>query len=179
MKLPKIFVTVGSTHFKFDRLLQSIDQTLIKEKDDNYVIAQIGQSNHRWNYKKIRLINYLHPNTMISHIKKADKIISHGGPISIYQITKYGKNLPLIIPRLAKFNEHVDNHQLYFTDFQRKQLSTNLRKYFAIDENIEKYIENYLKEKPKKNILNKYLFLDSGKTNVIQNLDKFIQKPNK
>ncbi len=143
-----ILITFGLTNFKFNRLIDSLKKLNIFEKE-----------------------NKLPPVVFISFIKKSKKIISHAGPGTIYLITKNAKYMPLIIPRMAKFKEHVDDHQVFFAKFLKKKLPKKLKKYIVIKENIDKDLINYLKEKPKKNILKKYLFNKSknSKSKIIFN----------
>lgn len=173
-----LFVTVGSTGFQFERLFSSLDQALIKIGKKTFLVAQVGISQYRFQYKNIAVYNYLSPAKIIYFFKKADKIISHAGPASIYLAVKYAKHIPLILPRRSKFDEHVDNHQLYFTNFLRKQLPKKQQKYFVINSEIETHIYNYLKEEPKINTLNKYIFKSSGRKKIIQQLEQFIESPN-
>lgn len=173
-KYSLIFVTAGSTDFQFERLFSCLDNVLFTLNKNFLLVAQIGSSKYKWKYKIIDINYYLSPKKIIYFFKKADKILSHGGPVSIYQAVKYAKNMPLIVPRLAKFNEHVDNHQLFFTKFLRAQLPENLQKYFIIDGDIKLCLNNYLKEKPVKNILNQYIFKKSDKKNILKKLNQFI-----
>lgn len=143
-----ILITFGLTNFEFNRLINSLKKLNIFEKE-----------------------NKLSPEVFIYFIKNSKKIISHAGPGTIYLITKNAKYMPLIIPRMAKFKEHVDDHQVFFAKFLKKKLPKKLKKYIVIKENIDKDLINYLKEKPKKNILKKYLFNKSknSKSKIIFN----------
>ena len=151
-----ILISVGSTNFPFLRLFSILKQ-LNKNK-----------------YKIFR--NFMPPNQFINSIKKADKIIIHGGPATIFLAVKNARFMPLIIPRLAKYKEHVDNHQLFFTKYLRNKLSDNLKKYFLIDEKIDNVIDNYLKEKNEINNLNKFLFLNKDENKLVKNLEDYINK---
>ena len=42
---------------------------------------------------------------------RADLIISHGGTGALIKASKKGKNI-IAVPRLARFGEHTDDHQL-------------------------------------------------------------------
>lgn len=46
-------------------------------------------------------------------IKDARIVITHGGPASFLNVMSKGK-IPIVVPRLSEFNEHVNNHQLIF-----------------------------------------------------------------
>ncbi len=153
-----IFITVGSTHFQFNRLFSALDKTLINPKDRPFLIVQAGNSNYQWKYKNIKIYNYLSPPKLIQLIKKSDKVIAHAGPATIFLITKYAKNMPLIIPRLKDYQEHVDNHQLFFVKFLKKKLPEDIKRFFVANENLAYSLKKYLNQKPKKNTLNQYLF---------------------
>lgn len=151
-----ILISIGSTKFPFLRLL--------------FYLKGLNKNQYKI------LDDFMSPNQFVNSIKKADKIIIHGGPATVFLVVKYSKFMPLIIPRLAKYKEHIDNHQFFFTKYLRKKLPNNLKKYFAIDEKIDDIIYNYLKEKNKINNLNKFLFLNKDKGKLAKNLDKYIEK---
>ncbi|PJE67790.1 hypothetical protein COU95_00380 [Candidatus Shapirobacteria bacterium CG10_big_fil_rev_8_21_14_0_10_40_9] len=58
---------------------------------------------------------------MISYLKKARVVVTHGGPATIFLALKYGQNQPLVVPRTKKYNEHVDNHELFFARFLKEK----------------------------------------------------------
>lgn len=112
-----IFVTVGTHEQQFNRLIEYIDN-LIKSKEINKeVIMQIGYSTYipqNCEYKK--MIGYDEMNKLA---EKADIIITHGGPASIFLAHKYNKK-PIVVPRQRAFDEHVDDHQVMFTEKLQK-----------------------------------------------------------
>jgi UDP-N-acetylglucosamine transferase subunit ALG13 len=127
------------------------------------------------NDNQYKIINeFQTPSNLIKLIKTADKIIAHGGLATIFLLTKYAKYMPLIIPRLAKYKEHVDDHQLHFVKFLRKKVPKKLKKYFIIKEKIKNDIENYLNEKKIENQLKKFLFLNKRKNMLIKKLKDYI-----
>jgi len=172
----QVFITTGTTRFNFNRLIDSVDQSLMKTKKNPQLTIQV---NKKYNYvfkskRETKIINFLSPKQLISHMEKADKIIIHGGPATIFLAVKYAKFIPLIIPRLAKYKEHVDNHQFFFVKYLRKSLPNNIKKYFVIDEKIDISIKNYLIEKNKCNNLNKFLFINKNRYKFAKNLEKYI-----
>jgi UDP-N-acetylglucosamine transferase subunit ALG13 len=169
-----IFISIGSTKFSFTRLFTSVDKILNGEKLSSSLLIQQGSDNYVWKYPNVKKIKYLLPKQLINQIKRADKLIIHGGPATIYLVVKYARFMPLIIPRLAKYKEHVDNHQLFFIKYLWKKLPDNLKKYFVFEEKIDDIIGNYLKEKNINNSLNDFLFLDKNKDEFVNNLDKYI-----
>lgn len=151
-----ILVSAGSTKFPFLRLFSCLK----------------GLNKHKYKITK----NFIPTDQLVDSIKKADKIIIHGGPATIFLVVKYSKFMPLIIPRLAKYKEHVDDHQLFFTKYLRSNLPDNLKKYFVINEKIDGIIDNYLKEKNRINNFSKYLFLNKNGSKLIKNLEEYIDK---
>ncbi|KRN31270.1 hypothetical protein IV68_GL001153 [Weissella halotolerans DSM 20190] len=47
-------------------------------------------------------------------MNEARIVITHGGPASFMDVIAKGKQ-PIVVPRQEKFNEHVNNHQVDFT----------------------------------------------------------------
>lgn len=135
---PDLLITTGLTKSKFTRL-----DKILKFKNEA-----------------------LNPKQLIYKIKIAEKIITHAGPGTLYLITKYAKYFPLIIPRKKKFKEHIDNHQYYFAKFIQEKLPKKYHKYIILNDEVAKKIENYLREKPKPNVLKKYIFKSNLKEKI-------------
>ena len=104
-----IFVTLGSQKFQFNRLLIEIDRLVEEGKITEEVFAQTGYSDYEpqnYEYK-----NFLDRDDFANIMGKCDKVITHGGTGAIIGAVKQGKKV-IAVPRLAKYGEHVDNHQL-------------------------------------------------------------------
>lgn len=115
-----IFITLGSQKFQFDRLLIEVDRLVecgrIKEK----VVAQIGFSNYI--PKNYEYIEFLNRNEFEVKMNKCNMVITHGGTGTIVGAVKLGKKV-IAIPRLKKFGEHVDDHQIeIITEFANMNL---------------------------------------------------------
>ena len=69
---------------------------------------------------------------MIQKIKDARIVITHGGPSSFILPLQYGKT-PIVVPRMKKYDEHVNDHQV---EFCRKfnSLNNNIIVVVNIDE---------------------------------------------
>lgn len=107
-----IFVTVGTHEQPFDRLIKKIDEFIDEEFIKEEVIIQSGYSEYNPIYcKKYDLLGH---EAMNEYVQKSSIVITHGGPGSIMLALQHNK-IPIVVPRQAKFNEHVDNHQLMFT----------------------------------------------------------------
>ena len=107
-----IFITVGSQKFQFNRLLKEIDRLIEENKITEEVFAQTGYSDYKpknYNYKE-----FLDREEFNKIIIKCDKVITHGGTGAIVGAVKRGKKV-IAVPRLAKYDEHVDDHQLQIT----------------------------------------------------------------
>jgi len=103
-----IFVVTG-TQAPFDRLLHLIDNWSLKQ--DNYeVIAQTANSNV--NFKNMQCYDFLEPDIFDNIYKKADVIIGHAGIGTIIKALENRKKL-VVFPRLVKYNEHRNDHQLH------------------------------------------------------------------
>lgn len=106
----KIFITLGSQKFQFNRLLKAVDELCEKKiVDAAGVFAQIGYSDYlprKYSYKK-----FLDRDEFSNEMGKADIVITHGGTGAIIGAVKKGKKV-IAVPRLVKYGEHVDDHQL-------------------------------------------------------------------
>lgn len=155
-----IFVTLGSQKFQFNRLLMELDKLVEEKKISNDIFAQIGYSDYK--PKNYEFKEFLDREQFAEFMDKCDTVITHGGTGAIVGAVKREKKV-IAVPRLAKFGEHVDDHQLQIIDqFTNmnfivgvketneiyealEQLKTiEFKKYISNTENIIKSIENYL-----------------------------------
>lgn len=104
-----IFVTVGTQKFQLNRLLELLDD----EEIDEEIFAQIGFSTYRPNNFESR--KFLSSKEFESYIQKSSLVITHAGVGSILTAMKYDKPI-LVFPRLKKYGEHVDDHQLQIAE---------------------------------------------------------------
>ncbi|MHB1314472.1 MAG: PssE/Cps14G family polysaccharide biosynthesis glycosyltransferase [Christensenellales bacterium] len=104
-----IFVCVGSREYPFDRLLKKLDELVEQGAIRDTVFAQIGQSNYAPKYYACR--RYIPAAEFNRYQQEADLIISHGGTGALISALKLGKQV-IAIPRLAKYGEHMDDHQM-------------------------------------------------------------------
>ena len=104
-----IFVVLGTQKFQMNRLLMQIDGLIAEGKLTTPVTAQIGQSDYlpkHYFYQR-----FFDKPEFEKNISEAEIVISHCGAGTVIAALK--KNKPVIAyPRLAKYGEHVDNHQL-------------------------------------------------------------------
>ena len=102
-----IFVTAG-TQLPFDRLMKAVDEMVADLKDTTIVVQA---KNAVYKPKNFKILHFLAPTEFDICINEADLIISHAGMGTI--ITALVKKKPIIVvPRLVKFQEHRNEHQL-------------------------------------------------------------------
>lgn len=104
-----IFLTIG-TLFEFDRLVKAVDELIQAELIQEEVFAQIGPGNYQPKY--MDYIQTLEKDEYDSMVCRCTALISHAGIGSIAISLKNAKPL-LVMPRLHKYREHVNDHQLH------------------------------------------------------------------
>jgi UDP-N-acetylglucosamine transferase subunit ALG13 len=102
-----IFLTVG-TQFPFDRLVKSVDLAFDKGLIDEDIVAQIGES--IYTPRNFRAVASIEKDIFDRRLKQASSVISHAGIGTITMALDNKKPL-LVMPRLAKFGEVVNDHQ--------------------------------------------------------------------
>lgn len=119
----KIFITLGSQKFQFNRLLIAVDKLCEKKViSGEDVFAQTGYSDYvprNYSYN-----NFLDRDEFSVEMGKADIVITHGGTGAIIGAVKKGKKV-IAVPRRAKYGEHVDDHQLQLIkqfDMKKKRI---------------------------------------------------------
>ncbi|MDK2586347.1 PssE/Cps14G family polysaccharide biosynthesis glycosyltransferase [Romboutsia sedimentorum] len=108
-----IFITLGSQKFQFNRLLIEIDRLAEEGKISEKLFAQIGYSDYKpknYDYKE-----FLNRDEFSQIMKNCEKVITHGGTGAIVGAIKQDKKV-IAIPRLKKYEEHVDDHQIEITE---------------------------------------------------------------
>jgi len=110
-----IFVTVGTNEAGFDRLLRAVERI---PQDD--LVVQCGHGAHR--PRNAHCVDFLSFGELVEHVRKADAVITHAGVGSVMVALGNGKT-PIVVPRLHRFGEAVDDHQL---DFARRLASNGL-----------------------------------------------------
>lgn len=112
-----ILVLLGTQNNSFIRLLDKIEECINKKIINEEVIVQAGYT--KYDSKNMKILDFISSEELIALTKKADLIITHGGVGSIIESLKSGKKI-IAVPRLSKYNEHVNDHQLqiikYYND---------------------------------------------------------------
>ena len=150
-----IFVTVGTQDKPFTRLLEAIEQAIIKGQIKDKVIVQSGYT--KYDSKHMEVLEYIPFEEFEDYIEKADVIITHGGVGSIVSAIKKGKKI-VAVARLAEYGEHTNDHQLQIIEKMSKDG-------YIIDgndlENIAQSIENAQKLVSKEYVSNTERFIEN------------------
>jgi len=156
-----IFISVGNNKDSFIRIFKKFD--CIKndnKKNIKKVFAQVGYT--KINYKYIIKKKFLEKKIFLNYLKKSKIFITHCGAGNIIDALRY-KKMPLVLPRLQRLQEHIDNHQV---ELYNKLLKLNLIKrlnkknFKNLKKNNSYYIKNkiYGTEEILKKIIYKKIF---------------------
>jgi UDP-N-acetylglucosamine transferase subunit ALG13 len=111
-----ILVTLGTIPYPFDRAIEWVD-SLLKTKviDDNPVFVQHGATNIDIlkGHTQLTLQSFVNAPDFIKLIDQASLVISHAGQGSTRLLASRGAKF-ILVPRLKKYGEHVDDHQHLF-----------------------------------------------------------------
>jgi UDP-N-acetylglucosamine transferase subunit ALG13 len=102
-----ILVTVGTNEAPFDRLLSAVKQCRLQEE----LVVQHGPSSVR--LADATCVEFLPYESLLRHAREARVVIAHAGAGSILLANHAGKK-PIVMPRLRRYQEAVDDHQLAF-----------------------------------------------------------------
>ena len=106
-----IFVTVGTHEQSFERLVKEMDRLVETGVITEEVFIQTGYTDYEPKFCQwSKLLPY---SDMEKYVREARLVITHGGPSSFIMPLQVGKT-PIVVPRQAQFDEHVNDHQLTF-----------------------------------------------------------------
>ena len=155
-----IFVTLGTNDESFTRLLKAIDREIENKTIKEKVIVQAGCTKYK--SKNMEIFDLIPQEEFNRLISECDLLITHGGVGSI--LTGINKNKKVIaVPRLSKYNEHGNDHQLQIVE------NFSNRKYILAVKDLNqlgKTIEKARTFKPKKFV--------SNTNNIINMIEEYI-----
>jgi UDP-N-acetylglucosamine transferase subunit ALG13 len=108
---PLLFVTVGTDHHPFDRLVRWLDAWL--QAGGKRRVRCLVQHGTSIPPSHADSSDYLAYDAMCAAMQEAVAVVCHGGPSTIMLAADAGK-VPIVVPRLRALQEHVDDHQLIF-----------------------------------------------------------------
>lgn len=108
MKRKRIFFTLGTSTYSFPRFATLVQRYC--DKPEVTAIYQFGNSDactsaNCTNYK------YLDNALYLDALQSVDVVIAHCGIGTTIDAARAGKPI-IMVPRMKKFNEHVDDHQI-------------------------------------------------------------------
>ena len=114
----RVFVCVGTQKFQFNRLLRLVDEAAAQRGANDAVFAQTGFSDYE--PKHYTKQDFLQKEEFEQLIRDCDLLVTHGGVSTIITALKYSKKI-VVIPRLGKYGEHVDDHQMQIAESFEQQ----------------------------------------------------------
>ena len=104
-----ILLTMGTYPLPFDRMVEAVDLLCKDGLIEDEIFAQIGYTKYIPRYMKYEKL--LEKERFDSILSESSALIGHAGMGTITLALEYGKPL-LVMPRLKKYGEHVNDHQL-------------------------------------------------------------------
>jgi len=160
-----IFVTVGSISQGFDRLIKSVD--LIAEMTGLDFYVQTGRSKYKPQYCKYS--EYVAYSESDNLIKNCQLLICHAGIGTLIIAKKYSKET-VIVPRLAKFNEHFNDHQSEICKIIESENRPNIAVVWDIN-NLTGTVSMMLSQS---HLLSTPIDSNSGKNNIVNEIKKLL-----
>ncbi len=155
-----ILVLLGTQNNDFTRLLKEVQKNIDNGMIQEEVIVQAGST--KFESKDMKMFSLIPTDELLKLQEQARIIITHGGVGSIISSIKMGKKV-IAIPRLAKYGEHVNDHQIQIVEsfasnglikgvFNIEELGKTLEKieefsptvFKSNTENMIKIIENFI-----------------------------------
>ncbi len=114
-----IFVSLGTHERPFLRLVKEIDKLVEEGKIKEDVFVQLGFTDYKFKSSKIKSEKYMTQEDFDKTFRNAKIIITHGGSGNILEAISQKKPV-IAVPRLSKFGEHVNDHQLQIVEEMSK-----------------------------------------------------------
>ena len=155
-------VLLGTQNNSFHRLLEEIQKCIDDGTIEDKVVVQAGST--RFESNNMEIFKLIEQNKFNELIKQADIIITHGGVGSIVTSVKLGKKV-IAVPRLKKYGEHVNDHQIQIIETFSKQ---GFIKGIKDVSELEEALKNISTFTPNK--------LESNTDNIVKIIENFIEK---
>lgn len=157
-----ILITLGTQDKPFTRLLVEVDRQIELGNIKDKVVVQAGYT--KYNSKNMEIFDLIDRDKFSELIASCDLLITHGGVGSILTGLKNKKKV-IAVPRLSKYGEHMNDHQIQIIDnFSKMGYILS----YMEDDDLGKILKKVKKFKPKEYV--------SNTSNIINIIDKFINK---
>ena len=103
-----IFVSVGTQKFQMDRLMKQVEKLAAEMPEEKFVV-QYGNSTYI--PKNCECYQFMDRDQFSQYMNESEVLVLHGGVGTIMQGLHMNKPI-IVVPRLKKYGEHVDDHQL-------------------------------------------------------------------
>lgn len=128
-----ILVLLGTQKHEFKRLVNKVLEINTKEK----IIIQLGFTKMNIDSKNIECFDFVEQSVLEKLIKESSFVITHAGSGSITTSLKLNKYV-LVMPRLKKYNEHINDHQLEIVeDYINRNLIIKIDEFSDINDIIK------------------------------------------
>ena len=155
-----VFITLGSQKFQFNRLLKAVDELIENGVLTDGVFAQTGYSDYQPRNYKFK--QFLDREEFAKYEAEAEIVITHGGTGAIIGAVKKGKKV-IAVPRLSKYGEHVDDHQLQIIEqFKNQNLICGLDDCNQLSDGLV-YVKNH-----------EFSTYSSNTSTIIASIEKYI-----
>lgn len=106
-------VAVGTHSDQFDRLLRAVDEAVERGALPGPVTAQVGSCGYT--PRSFTATKWLTPDELEAAVARSQVVVCHGGSGIVSAALRVGHR-PLVMARLARHHEHVDDHQLQLVE---------------------------------------------------------------
>jgi UDP-N-acetylglucosamine transferase subunit ALG13 len=153
-----ITVTLGTIPFPFNRVISWLDILLDTQVIAEPIFIQHGVTDISAiaKYPLVTAVPLIESASLMQTAKNSRLVISHAGQGSTRAFTEKGASL-ILLPRLARYGEHIDDHQMLFAESVKEFGVTVCLDLYQLKQNILQpppYMQKQLFEGPK---LSQYL----------------------
>lgn len=107
-----IFVITGMEVHPFDRLIRAVDALHATGTMGEDFFVQLGSCTYEPRHAAFE--RFMSFGDLCDRVRSASVVVTHAGAGSTLTCIQQGKH-PIMVPRYSKEREHVDDHQLPFT----------------------------------------------------------------
>lgn len=103
-----ILLSLGTHQQPFPRALDLVEVLALRGEE---VVIQHGSTHPRSEMPNTQWVQYMPYGEVVDTMGRAKSVVCHAGVGTIMTALKAG-HTPVVVPRLARHGEHVDDHQL-------------------------------------------------------------------